>query len=156
MGALLTAWRIAKLLPWRYILAVAAVAVLGPQIEALDAKVAADETARQEAAKEAERLAKQWEDRRDAIQAETDKLLASARSDNDHLRKRVLDAAQVPAGDAGGGPGDTSAAAGQCALPEARAVVLRAAGSDLVQWAADADRAATAAVACNAAYDAIK
>lgn len=175
MGVLLTTWRVAKVLPWRYILAIAAVvwlawtayswaydrgynaaeSVMRPQIEVLDARVSANETARQEAATEAARLAKQWEERRDEIQAETDKLLAAARSDNDLLRKRVLDA-QVLTSNAGGGASDTASAAGQCSLPEARAVVLRAVGSDLVQWAADADKASAAAVACNAAYDQLK
>jgi hypothetical protein len=173
MGAISTAWRVAKVLPWRYILAGAAVAglawtayswsydrgysaasdVLRPQIDALSAQIAADEKARQEAAAEAARLAKQWEQRRDAIQAETDKLLAAARSDNYRLRKRVLDAAQVPTGDTGGRASDSSATTGQCSLPEARAIVLRAAGNDLVRWAEDADKASAAAVACNAAYD---
>lgn len=174
IGVLSAVWRFAKVLPWRYILAALvlagsawqayswaydrgharAAAVLQPQIDTLKAQIDADEKRRQEAKTEAARLAKQWEERRDAIQTETNKLLAAARSDNDHLRQRVLDAAKVP--EPGDNPANNPGTAGQCSLPEASRIFLGAHGSDLVRLAADADHASTAAVACNAAYDAIK
>lgn len=159
-------WLLAKNMPWKYIGPAIGFVVtlwaayswaygrgysaanedLAPRIAQLEQI----ELERKLADKEAERLAKRWEQRRAEIEAETKTVIASVRADNDSLRERM----RVYV--AGSGETGNTGAEPVCTLDAARRIVYAAIGEDLVRLAAEADAASIAADACNREYAAVR